>query len=112
MTHRTSMKNILLACSLLLATVALPLYADTTTKFSGTAVCAKCALHQTDECQMAIKMKDTNGKEETLLVENNKIAQDFHKNICKKDADVNAEGTISEQGGKKVVTLKKIMLAK
>ncbi len=106
------MKNILLAFTILLATLALPLYADTTTKFSGTAVCAKCALHQTDECQMAIKIKDTNGKEETLLVADNKIAQDFHNKICKKTEDVNAEGTVSEKDGKKVVTLKKITLAK
>ena len=88
----------------ILGLMALPLRAETTTKFSGTAMCAKCALKQTDACQMAIKIKDTNGKEETLLVENNKI--------CKEDKDVNAEGTVSEQGGKKVVTLKKITLAK
>lgn len=96
----------------ILGLLALPLRAETTTKFSGTAMCAKCALKQTDTCQMAIKIKDTNGKQETLLVENNKIAQDFHNKICKEDKDVNAEGTVSEQGGKKVVTLKKITLAK
>ncbi len=106
------MKKIIIACNLLLAVLALPLHADTMTKFSGTAMCAKCALKQADECQMAIKIKDTDGKVETLLVENNQIAKDFHDNICKKNADVNAEGTVTEIGGKKVVTLKKIHLAK
>jgi len=106
------MKSLLLASSLFFAVLALPLRADTDTKFSGTATCAKCDLKQTDTCQMAIKIKDTNGKHETLLVENNKIAQDFHDKICKASHDVNAEGTISEKDGKKVVTLKKIELAK
>ncbi len=106
------MKTLLLTFGLLLGLLAMPVQADTMTKFSGKAMCAKCALKQTDECQMAIKTKNTDGKEETILVENNKIAQDFHNKICKQDEDVNAEGTVSEKDGKKVVTLKKITLAK
>jgi hypothetical protein len=98
--------------SALMLTLCLPLRADTTTKFSGTATCAKCELKKTDACQMAIKTKNTDGKEEILMVENNKISKDFHDNICKEAKDVNAEGTISEKDGQKVVTLKKITLAK
>ena len=82
------------------------------TKIAGDAMCAKCELKQTDECQMAIKVKDTDGKSETLLVENNKIAKDFHNKICKETRAVNGEGTISEKDGKKTVTLSKIYLSK
>src|SRR5437773_12003299 len=92
---------------------ALVLMADDVTRFSGTAMCAKCELGQKDECQMAIKVKNTDGKEETLFVENNKIAKDFHDKICKKNLPINATGIITPQAsGEKIVTLESIYEAK
>lgn len=82
------------------------------TKIAGDAMCAKCELKETNDCQMAIKVKNTDGTSDTLLVENNKIAQDFHNKICKQTRAVNGEGTISEKDGKKTVTLSKIYLSK
>jgi len=95
-----------------LAFLALPLCAEEM-KFSGKAMCAKCELKQKDECQMALKVKNSDGNEETLLVENNKIAKDFHGKICKKTLDVNATGTLTTQAdGQKMLTLNSIFEAK
>ena len=105
--HQQNMKLITIL-ALSLATVAF----GEDTKFAGDAMCAKCALKQVDECQMAIKVKDAAGKEETLLVENNDVSKDFHKNICKQTKAVNGEGTIAEKDGKKTITLTKIYLSK
>ena len=82
------------------------------TKIAGDAMCAKCELKQTEKCQMAIKMKTSDGKDETILVENNQVSKDFHDNICKETKAVKAEGTITEKDGKKMITLTKIELAK
>ena len=86
--------------------------ADEKKTITGDGMCAKCELKQTSDCQMAIKVKNTDGTSDTLLVENNKIAQDFHNKICKQTKAVNGEGTISEKDGKKTVTLSKIYLSK
>jgi hypothetical protein len=95
----------------LLAALGLSLQAADT-KVSGEATCAKCDLKKVDACQMAIKTKTADGKEEIILAENNKISKDFHSNICKKTEKVNAEGTITEKDGQKVIALTKVELAK
>ena len=105
------MKKLALLSSTLLAALSLSASAADT-KVSGTAVCAKCNLKQADKCQMAIKVTDASGKTETILADNNSIAKDFHENICKKDAKVNAEGTITEKDGKKTIALTKVEEAK
>lgn len=100
-----------LLASAILLSLSLPIYAGET-KITGEAMCAKCELHQTDACQMAIKVKTADGKEEVILAENNGVAKDFHENICKTTEKVNAEGTITEKDGKKTITLTKVDLAK
>src|SRR5258708_18995312 len=100
------MKKIALFSSTLLAALGLTLHAEDT-KISGEAVCAKCNLKEATACQMAIKVKTADGKEETILADNNKVAKDFHKEICKKSENVNAEGTITEKDGKKTIALTK-----
>jgi hypothetical protein len=74
----------------------------------GKAECAKCSLKETDSCQMAITTKDGT----KYLVENNKLSKDFHSNICKGSKDVEVTGMVEEKGGKKLITAKKIDLAK
>jgi hypothetical protein len=105
-----SMKKLTLLSSIL-AALTVSLYAADT-KITGDASCAKCDLKQADACQMAIKVKNADGKEEIILAENNKVAKDFHSNICKSTEKVNAEGTITEKGGKKTIVLSKVELAK
>jgi hypothetical protein len=77
-------------------------------KITGEAVCAKCELQQVKSCQMAIKVKDASGKEEIIMADNNKVAKDFHDEICQKNAKVVAEGVVTEKDGKKTIALTKI----
>src|SRR4029434_1428250 len=104
------MKKIAILSAALVSTLALTLHAADT-KITGEAMCAKCELKQADACQMAIKVKNADGKEETILAENNKVAKDFHSKICKSTEKVNAEGTITEKDGKKMIALSKVTLA-
>ena len=92
-----------------LAALALPVLGET---FEGEATCAKCTLKQAEKCQFAITVTDKDGKKETLLAENNKVAKDFHENICKTTMKVKAEGTVAEKDGKKLITLTKVEEAK
>jgi hypothetical protein len=101
------MKAIALFSFALFAALQLSLHAADV-KITGEAVCAKCELQEVTTCQMAIKVKNASGKEEIILADNNKVAKDFHDEICQKNAKVNAEGTITEKGGKKTITLTKI----
>jgi len=105
------MKTIALFSTTFLAALSLSLFAEDV-KITGAATCAKCTLKTADECQMAITYKDAKGKEQTALVEKNQIAKDFHPEICKTTEQVNAEGTISEKDGKKVLTLTSVKKAK
>src|SRR3954470_18396870 len=82
--------------------------ADKEQTIKGKAECAKCSLKETDSCQMAITTKDGT----KYLVENNKLSKDFHSNICKASKDVEVTGTVEEKGGKKLISAKKIDLAK
>lgn len=100
-----------LLSTIVFAAMSLSLRAEDT-KFAGNAMCAKCELKQTEVCQMAIKVKNADGKEDTLLVTDNQVAKDFHKTICKETRAVNGEGTISEKDGKKMMTLTKIYVSK
>ncbi len=105
------MKKIALLAATLLAALSFSAQAEDT-KVSGEAVCAKCELKQASACQMAIKVKTADGKEETILAENNAVAKAFHTNICKASAKVEAEGVVTEKDGKKTVTLSKVEAAK
>lgn len=79
---------------------------------TGTAKCAKCALKEADECQTVIERTGKNGKTAKIYLENNDVAKDFHKNICK-EADgkkVKATGSVKKEDGKMVMTASKIEL--
>jgi hypothetical protein len=105
------MKKIAILTSSLLLALSLSLHAEDK-KISGDAVCAKCDLATASACQMAIKVKGADGKEEVILADNNDVAKAFHKNICKATAKVNAEGAITEKDGKKTIALTKVEVAK
>ena len=77
-------------------------------KITGEAMCAKCELQETTSCQMAIKVRNAGGKQEIIMVDNNKVSKDFHDEICQKNAKVVASGVITEKDGKKTIALTKI----
>jgi len=96
----------------LTALLAIPAFAaDKEVTITGEGKCAKCALHETDKCQNAIQTEE-NGKKVTYYLTQNNISKDFHENLCKKTEKVTATGTVSEENGKKMLTVSKIELAK
>ena len=97
----------IIATAFLASLVTSALAAEQTIK--GEAVCTKCTLHQSDECQTAIRTK-MHGIETIYYTVDNDVARNFHKNICKAPAKVVATGTIEEKDGKKMITLTKIDL--
>src|SRR5262245_41816064 len=80
---------------------------------TGDAVCAKCALKETPKCQNTITAT-TDGKKTTYYLAANAVSKKAHGalGICtaSKDAPVKvkATGTVSEEDGKKVLTVSKI----
>jgi hypothetical protein len=79
--------------------------------FVGKGQCAKCALHQTDECQNTVTVTE-NGKDQLYYLTANDVSEDFHKTICKGPKEIKVTGTVKEVGGKKEITPTKIELAK
>lgn len=73
----------------------------------GEAKCAKCALHESDQCQTVIQTKK-HGKLVTYWVMPNDVAKDFHKQVCQEGKKVKAKGTVEEVDGKMQLTLAKI----
>lgn len=88
--------------------LAIPSFAaDKEVTITGEATCAKCALHETKECQTVIQTHE-NGQKVTYYLTDNDMSKDFHDNICKKPEKVTATGTVKEEGGKKTMTVSKI----
>jgi len=77
----------------------------------GEALCAKCELKETEKCQTALRVKE-GGKTVVYYAKENKVATDFHKNICTSVEKVVATGEVKEVDGKKHITLTKIELEK
>lgn len=92
--------------------LAIPVFAaDNEVTITGKGTCARCALHETDKCQTVIQTKE-GGKTVTYYLADNATSKDFHDNICKKPEKVTATGTVSEENGKKILTVSKIEQAK
>jgi len=85
--------------TLLTSTTGL-LAADTVT-LTGTAMCAKCALHESDKCQTLLEVKSDDGKVEKYYF----TSKMDHDKFCKgKTEGVTVTGTVSEKDGKKFIT--------
>jgi len=92
--------------------LAIPAFAaDKEVTITGEGKCAKCALHETDKCQTAIQVEE-NGKNVTYYLAQNDMSKDFHENVCKKSEKVTATGVVTEENGKKILTVSKIAEAK
>jgi hypothetical protein len=92
--------------------LAIPAFAaDKEVTITGQGTCAKCGLHEADKCQTVIQTKE-HGQKVTYYLADNSTSKDFHDTICKKPAKVTATGTVSEENGKKILTVSKIEEAK
>ena len=85
--------------------------ADKQITITGMAMCAKCALHESDTCQTVIQV-NKDGKTVTYWLTPNDTATKFHKNICTTPGKATATGTITTVDGKKTMTVTKIELVK
>ena len=104
-----------LAVGLLLACGAAHLFASDASKettLTGMMVCGKCKLHITKECQDVLQV-DKDGKTVNYFLTMNKVAKDFHSNICQNDGEkVSVTGKVSEKNGKETLVASKIEAAK
>ena len=68
---------------------------------TGTAMCAKCALHESDTCQTLLEVKTADGKTERYYF----TSKMDHDKFCSgKTSGVTVTGTVSEKDGKKFIT--------
>ena len=73
------------------------------TTITGTMVCAKCKLHETDKCQNVLQV-EKDGKTVNYYLTQNKVSKDFHPNICQNDGEkVTVTGTVKEKDGKEMM---------
>jgi hypothetical protein len=87
------------------------LAADAPVTITGNGTCAKCALHEADECQTVVQVtKD--GKTVNYYLVHNQVSDDFHHNVCKAPEQVTATGTVQKVNGKMEMTATKIEAAK
>jgi hypothetical protein len=70
---------------------------------SGTLGCGKCAFHEAKQCQNVLKVKEA-GKEVSYQVADNAVSKENHEQVCSGPKAATVKGTVSEAGGKKVVT--------
>jgi hypothetical protein len=90
--------------SRLLAAVA----SDKEVTITGNAVCSKCFLHETKECQTVVQV-EKDGKTVNYYLVQNDVSKAFHKNICGNAGEkVTATGTLATVDGKQTLTATKI----
>ena len=99
-----------LAVGLLLATGGLFAADAKEVTVTGEGACAKCVLHETEDCQTAITTTE-NGQKVVYYLADNDVSKGFHKNVCKAPAKVTATGTVDMKDGKNVLTASKIDVA-
>ena len=70
----------------------------------GTITCSKCDLKlDTDKCHTVIKTADG-----TVYYFDDKGHKANHKKICQSPMEGTVTGTVSEEGGKKMITVSKV----
>lgn len=75
----------------------------------GKAVCAKCQLHLTEDCQTVIQT-EKDGKKVNYYVVKNEVTKNFKENLCKESKKVTAMGSVAEVAGKLEFTPTEIKL--
>jgi len=79
---------------------------------TGNMVCAKCTLHETDQCQNVVQVvKD--GKTVNYYLKQNDVSKAAHGPICGGSSEkVTVTGTVTEKDGKQMMTPTKIDVVK
>ena len=78
------------------------------TTLTGTLVCAKCKLHETQDCQNVLQV-EKDGKTVNYYLTQNKVSKEFHSNVCQNDGvKVTVTGTVKEKDGKETLKATKI----
>jgi len=79
---------------------------------TGSMVCGKCTLHETDTCQNVIQVKQ-DGKTVNYYLAKNDVSDAMHGEVCHGDSkNVTATGTVTEKDGKEMMTVTKLEAAK
>lgn len=78
---------------------------------TGEAMCAMCALKQSDKCQTVIQVQKGD-KTLSYYLADNDVSKSFHKNICKETKKATATGTVQKVDGKLELTATEIELVK
>jgi len=79
---------------------------------TGSMVCGKCTLHETDSCQNVVQVAQ-DGKTVNYYLEQNSTSKDAHGAICGGSSEkVKVTGTVTEKDGKKTMTPTKIEVIK
>jgi len=68
---------------------------------TGEAKCAKCALKESDTCQTVVVIESKKGKSQTVYLDQNDVAKNFHETICKEPKKVTLTGTLKRGEDKK-----------
>jgi type 1 fimbria pilin len=103
-----------LAAGVLAATFAARVLAadNSEVTLTGMMVCGKCKLHVTDECQNVLQV-EKNGQTVNYFLTMNKVAKDFHSEVCQNDGEkVTVTGTVTEKDGKETMSASKIEAVK
>jgi hypothetical protein len=82
------------------------------TTITGSMVCGKCTLHETEKCQNVIQVKQ-DGKTVNYYLTKNDTSDAMHGDVCHGDSEnVTATGTVVEKDGKEMMTVSKLEKAK
>ncbi len=79
-------------------------------KLTGKITCAKCDLKTEKECATVIVVKES-GKDVTYHLDE-KSHKTYHDTVCQGGKEGTVTGTVSEVGGKKIITASKVDLKK
>ena len=101
---KTTLKSVIAVIALSLASATSFAASEGKTEtITGTGLCAKCALHETDKCQNAIQV-EKDGKKTTYYLAKNDVSNKFHDNICQSSHKIKATGTVKTVDGKMELT--------
>jgi hypothetical protein len=79
---------------------------------TGSMVCAKCTLHETDKCQNVVQV-EKDGKTVNYYLKQNDVSKAAHDPICGGSSEkVTVTGAVTEKNGKEMMTPTKIDVVK
>jgi hypothetical protein len=76
-------------------------------KLTGKITCSKCECKKTDKCHTVIVVKGKD-KKPVLYYFDAKANKQYHTDICKKGKPGSVTGKVSEEDGKKIITVSKL----